>query len=210
MKDFVNKHKVLISVLVILFLLASTLVGKYNSFVAQDQWVQVAWSQVENQYQRRADLIPSLVATAQQFASEERQTFENVINARSAANSVTVNVDDLEWIQEFAAKQGELTQALSKLMLLTEAYPDLNSAPLFQDLMTQLEWTENRISTERGRYNELAWSFNALIKKFPNNFISSMFGVSTKSLFQATEGSNEAPDVSNLFWNSDESKDSEQ
>jgi len=114
-------------------------------------------------------LIPQIVTVAQQYASEERDTFQSVVEARSAATSVTVNADNLEGLQQFAAKQGELTQALSKLMLLREAYPDLKSAPLFAELQVQLEGTENRIATERGRFNETAAAFNALIRQFPNN-----------------------------------------
>lgn len=199
MKDIINKHKVLISVGVVLFLLANMFIGKYNKFVKLDEWVNLAWSQVENQYQRRTDLIPQLVTVAKQYASEERETFTDVIEARSAATSVTVNADNLEWLQQFAAKQGELTQALSKLMLLREAYPDLKSAPLFQDLQVQLEWTENRIATQRGRFNETAAAFNSLIRQFPNNLFGSFFGFWVKPLFESQQWADTAPSVGDIF-----------
>ena len=191
--------KVWIVVLVVALLLGSMMIGKYNKFVTMDEGVNLAWSQVETQYQRRADLIPQIVTVAQQYASEERETFQSVIEARSAATSVTVNADNLEGLQTFAAKQGELTQALSKLMLLREAYPDLKSAPLFAELQVQLEGTENRIATERGRFNETAAAFNTLIRQFPNNLFGWFFGFGVKPLFEWTVGSDVAPNVWDIF-----------
>lgn len=174
-------------------------VSKYNNFVVMDEKVKYSWSQVENQFQRRTDLIPQLVATVSNYASHEKETFEAVTKARSDALDIDVNIDNLDQIQAFYEKQWALTQALSKLMMLQENYPDLKAAPLFSDLQTQLEGTENRISTERGRYNEQVLVYNSTVRTFPNNMISWMFGLWEKPVFESTQWADIAPDVQNLF-----------
>lgn len=174
-------------------------VSKYNNFVVMDEKVKYSWSQVENQFQRRADLIPQLVATVSNYASHEKETFEAVTKARSDALDIDVNIDNLDQIQAFYEKQWALTQALSKLMMLQENYPDLKAAPLFSDLQTQLEGTENRISTERWRYNEQVLVYNSTVRTFPNNMISWMFGLWEKPVFESIQWADTAPDVQNLF-----------
>jgi len=169
----------------------------YNAMVIEDENVQAAWSQVENVYQRRADLIPNLVATVKGYAAHEAQTLENVIAARSKATQVTVDPADLseEALAKFNAAQGELSNALGRLPMITENYPDLKANQQFSDLQAQLEGTENRITTERMKFNETAKKYNTLIRKFPDNIIASMFGFEKKGYFEAQAGAETAPKV---------------
>ena len=169
----------------------------YNSMVTEDENVQAAWSQVENVYQRRADLIPNLVATVKGYAAHESQTLENVIAARSKATQITVDPTNLteEALAKFNAAQGELSSALGRLLMLTENYPDLKASQQFSDLQAQLEGTENRITTERMKFNETAKAYNTLIRKFPDNIIASMFGFEKKGYFEAQAGAETAPKV---------------
>ena len=150
--------------------------------VTEDENVQAAWSQVENVYQRRADLIPNLVATVKGYAAHESQTLENGIAARSKATQITVDPENLteESLARFNAAQGDLSNALGRLLMLTENYPDLKANQQFSDLQAQLEGTENRITTERMKFNETAKAYNTLIRKFPDNIIASMFGYEKK------------------------------
>jgi LemA protein len=165
--------------------------------VTEDENVQAAWSQVENVYQRRADLIPNLVATVKGYAAHESQTLENVIAARSKATQITVDPENLteEALAKFNAAQGELSSALGRLLMLTENYPDLKASQQFSDLQAQLEGTENRITTERMKFNETAKAYNTLIRKFPDNIIASMFGFEKKGYFEAQAGAETAPKV---------------
>lgn len=169
----------------------------YNNMVTEDENVQAAWSQVENVYQRRADLIPNLVATVKGYAAHESQTLENVIAARSKATQITVDPSNLteDALAKFNAAQGELSSALGRLLLLTENYPDLKANQQFSDLQAQLEGTENRITTERMKFNETAKAYNTLIRKFPDNIIASMFGFEKKGYFEAQAGAETAPKV---------------
>lgn len=185
--------------LFVIIVIAAMAIPRYNKFVVMDEKVNLSWSQVENQYQRRADLVPQLVSVVWEYASQEQETLESVVKARSEALSVKVDIDNVDELQQFYEKQWELTKALSKLMLLQESYPDLKSAPLFADLNVQLEWTENRISTERWRYNEEVNVFNSTVRQFPNNVFAMIFWVDTKVSFQSQEGSEIAPDVDELF-----------
>jgi LemA protein len=171
--------------------------NSYNSMVVEDENVQSAWSQVENVYQRRADLIPNLVATVKGYAAHESQTLENVIAARSKATQITVDPENLteESLARFNAVQGDLSNALGRLLMLTENYPDLKANQQFSDLQTQLEGTENRITTERMKFNEAAKAYNTLIRKFPDNIIASMFGFEKKGYFEAQAGAETAPKV---------------
>lgn len=171
--------------------------GVYNGMVEQEEGVNTAWSQVENVYQRRADLIPNLVNTVKGYAAHESETLQGVIEARSKATQVSVNAEDLTEanIQKFQAAQGELQQALGRLLMLTENYPDLKANENFRDLQAQLEGTENRITVERQKFNESAKAYNTNIRKFPNNIFAGMFGFEKKAYFEAQQGAEKAPEV---------------
>ncbi|MBR2857395.1 MAG: LemA family protein [Bacteroidales bacterium] len=171
--------------------------GTYNSMVTADEGVSAAWAQVENVYQRRADLIPNLVATVKGYAEHEAATLEDVTAARSRATQVVVDPSDLEpeEIARFNKAQGELSSALGRLLMITENYPDLKANDNFRDLQAQLEGTENRIATERMKFNEAARSYNTLIRRFPDNIIASMFDFEKKGYFEAQEGAETAPKV---------------
>lgn len=171
--------------------------GAYNNMVVEDENVQAAWSQVENVYQRRADLIPNLVATVKGYAEHESSTLENVIAARAKATQITVDPADLteEALAQFNQAQGELSSALGRLLLIQENYPDLKANQQFLELQAQLEGTENRIATERMKFNETAKAYNTLIRKFPDNIIASMFGFEKKAYFEAQAGAETAPKV---------------
>lgn len=171
--------------------------GAYNSMVTADEGVSAAWAQVENVYQRRADLIPNLVATVKGYAEHEATTLEDVTAARARATQVVVDPSDLEpeEIARFNKAQGELSSALGRLLMITENYPDLKANQNFRDLQAQLEGTENRIATERMKFNEAARSYNTLIRRFPDNIIASMFDFEKKGYFEAQEGAETAPKV---------------
>lgn len=170
----------------------------YNSLVEKQQNVDQAWAQVENQYQRRADLIPNLVNTVKGYAGHESETFEKVTLARAKATSITIDGDNLteENLAKFQAAQNELSQALKSLLAVTEAYPDLKANENFMNLQTQLEGTENRIATERMRYTEAVRDYNTAIKKFPTTIYAGWFGFDAKPQFRAEEGAQRAPEVS--------------
>jgi LemA protein len=165
--------------------------------VTAEEGVQSAWSQVENVYQRRMDLIPNLVSTVKGYASHEAETLEGIVNARSKATQVTVDPENLtpEELQKFNEAQGELSGALGKLLAITEAYPDLKANQNFLELQAQLEGTENRIATERKKFNEVAMGYNTLIRRFPKSIIASIFGFERKGYFEAQEGADNAPKV---------------
>ena len=171
--------------------------GNYNSMVKMDEGVQAAWSQVDNVYQRRADLIPNLVATVKGYAEHEQQTLEGVVSARSKATQITVDPENLtsEQLAKYQKAQGELGAALGKLLAITENYPNLKANENFLSLQSQLEGTENRIAVERKKYNETARNYNTEIRQFPKNIVASMFGVEKKPYFEASEGAKEAPKV---------------
>ncbi|MBR4300140.1 MAG: LemA family protein [Bacteroidales bacterium] len=171
--------------------------GAYNNMVVADENVQAAWSQVENVYQRRADLVPNLVATVKGYAAHESSTFENVVAARAKATQLTVDPSDLteEALAQFNQAQGELSSALGRLLLIQENYPDLKANQQFLELQAQLEGTENRISTERMKFNETAKAYNTLIRKFPDNILASVFGFEKKAYFEAQAGAETAPKV---------------
>lgn len=185
----------------ILLALAAMLVfsmcGSYNTAVNNDENVKKAWSQVENQYQRRADLIPNLVNTVKGYANFEQQTLQAVVEARAKATSVTIQSDNLnpEKIREFEQAQGALSSALGRLLAVSENYPDLKANQNFLDLQKQLEGTENRISVERKTFNEAVQTYNSHIRKFPTNLLTGVFGFSPKGYFQAQSGAEKAPEV---------------
>ena len=192
-----KKLSVTAIVLIVLAVIVVWGIGAYNSLVKKEEGVKSAWSQVENVYQRRADLIPNLVATVKGYATHESATLEGVVEARAKATQMTVNVDDLseEKIAEFQKAQGELGSALGRLMAITEAYPDLKANENFRDLQAQLEGTENRIAVERKAYNQVAQEYNTSIRVFPRNIIASVFGFKVKGYFEAEEGAQTAPEV---------------
>ncbi|MEZ5196518.1 MAG: LemA family protein [Bacteroidales bacterium] len=188
---------ILAVVALIVIILYSSIKGTYNNMVTLDEGVTSQWAQVENVYQRRADLIPNLVATVKGYASHERETLEGVIEARSKATSVTIDPTNLnaQSIQQFQAAQDGLSSALSKLMVVVERYPDLKANQNFLELQTQLERTENRITVERRTFNTTAQNYNTFIRQFPKNIYASLFGFEKKAYFSAQEGSDQAPKV---------------
>ena len=171
--------------------------GVYNNLVTQDEGVKTAWSQVENQYQRRADLIPNLVNTVKGYAAHEKNTLEGVMNARAKATQTTIDPTNLneETMKQYRAAQGELSNALSRLMVVVERYPELKANENFRDLQVQLEGTENRITVERKRFNEVAQGYNTYVRTFPNNILSGFFGFQAKAYFTAEVGAEKAPQV---------------
>ena len=184
-------------IVVLLFAGYSWVKGTYNTMVTQDEGVKTAWSQVENQYQRRMDLIPNLVNTVKGYATHEKETLEGVVSARAEATKTTIDPSNLneESMKKFQAAQGELSSALSRLMLVIERYPDLKANQNFSELQAQLEGTENRISVERKRLNETAQSYNTYIRSFPTNILAGMFGFQPKAYFSAESGAEKAPKV---------------
>lgn len=187
-----------LAVVVVLFIAGFSWVkGSYNTMVTQDEGVKTAWSQVENQYQRRMDLIPNLVNTVKGYATHEKETLEGVVSARAEATKTTIDPSNLteESMKKFQAAQGELSSALSRLMVVLERYPDLKANQNFSELQAQLEGTENRISVERKRFNETAQSYNTYIRSFPTNILAGMFGFQPKAYFSADSGAEKAPKV---------------
>ncbi len=172
-------------------------VTSYNGLVKMDEGVGTAWSNVENQYQRRADLIPNLVNTVKGYASHEKETLDAVVSARTRATQMTVSADDLtpEKLQAYQKAQGEVGAALGRLLAITENYPDLKANQNFLELQAQLEGTENRISVERRNFNEVAKEYNTAIRTFPRNLLAGMFGFEKRPYFEAEEGASKAPEV---------------
>jgi len=185
---------VVLGVILITFMWAK---NGYNRMVGQEEQVTTAWSQVENVYQRRADLIPNLVATVQGYASHERETLEGVVNARAKATQTTIDPTNMTQAQmaNFQQVQGELSQALGRLMVVVERYPDLKANQNFLELQAQLEGTENRITVERQKYNEVVRVYNTNIRRFPSNILAGIFGFERKVNFEAREGADVAPVV---------------
>lgn len=172
-------------------------ISGYNGLVTAEEKVSAQWANVESQYQRRADLIPNLVATVKGYAEHEQETLEGVVSARAKATQTTVNADQLtpEALQQYQAAQGELTQALGRLLVTVEKYPDLKANQNFLELQAQLEGTENRISVERQRFNTEAKAYNTAIRRFPKNLLASMFGFEQKPYFEALPEAAQAPKV---------------
>lgn len=186
-----------IIVVIVLVLLGFVGCSKYNGLVQKDEVVQKAWGNVETQYQRRADLIDNLVSTVKGSATFEQETLTKVIEARSKASSVQINAGDLtpEKVQQFQAAQGELSGALSRLLVTVEKYPELRTTEQFQTLMAQLEGTENRIAVSRNDFNGAVNEFNSSVRTFPNNIIAGLGGFKAKGYFQAEKGAEKAPKV---------------
>jgi LemA protein len=170
----------------------------YNGMVTMQESVTSQWGNVETQYQRRADLIPNFVNTVKGAANFEQSTLTQVIEARAKATSVKIDPTNMtpEALQQFQSAQGELSSALGRLMVVVEKYPELRATQNFRDLQVELEGTENRISVERRKFNEVAQSYNIYIRRFPQNFLAGMFGFQAKPYFEAMEGAEKAPQVS--------------
>lgn len=188
--------KILIIIGTIVALIA-VISGIYNKMVKLDENVQQAWAQVENVYQRRADLIPNLVKTVQGAAEFEKGTLEAVVSARSKATSMQIDPSKLseEDIAQFQKVQDELSSSLSRLMVVVERYPELKANQNFLELQAQLEGTENRITVERKKFNEVVQNYNTAVRRFPNNIFAGMFGFDKKGYFKAQEGAENAPEV---------------
>ena len=187
--------------LMVLAVIAIALVGwvksTYNGLVGSQESVETAWAQVENVYQRRADLIPNLVETVKGYAKHEQETLEGVIQARANATKVTIDPANMtpEDLQKYQSAQGEITNALSRLIAVSESYPDLKANQNFLELQNQLEGTENRIAVERNKFNEVAREYNTKRRTFPTNIIAAIFNFGDKPYFQAQEGADKAPKV---------------
>lgn len=192
-----NNQRTLIIIVAVFLAIGAFVITKYNGLVAQDENVNKAWGNVETQYQRRSDLIPNLVKTVQGYASHEKTTLESVMNARSKATQIQMNVNDLseQKLQQYRQAQGEITAALGKLIALSENYPDLKANENFKDLQVQLEGTENRISESRRQFNEAVQHYNMTVRTFPGNVIAGLFGFEKKNGFVAETGSEKAPQV---------------
>lgn len=189
-------RKLILSISALLAILSFSSCG-YNSMVNLDEQVQSQWAQVQNVYKRRADLIPNLVASVKGAANFEKETLTQVIEARAKATAVNVDPAKLtpEAIEKFNAAQGQLSSALGRLMMITENYPELKANQNFLELQSQIEGTENRITVERQKFNEVTQVYNAKIRSFPNNITASMFGFQKKGYFQADAADQNAPKV---------------
>jgi LemA protein len=180
----------------ILIMVGGTLTT-YNGLIAKDEAVATAWGNIQSQYQRRADLIPNLVSTVKGYAKHESETLENVMAARAKATQITVNADNLtpEKLKQYQAAQGELSQALGRLMAVSENYPNLKANENFSELQAQLEGTENRINESRQIYNSAVQTYNVSVRRFPANIVAEMFGFDKKNQFEAEAGAEKAPKV---------------
>ena len=180
----------------ILIMVGGTLTT-YNGLIAKDEAVATAWGNIQSQYQRRADLIPNLVSTVKGYAKHESETLESVMAARAKATQITVNADNLtpEKLKQYQAAQGELSQALGRLMAVSENYPNLKAKENFSELQAQLEGTENRINESRQIYNSAVQTYNVSVRRFPANIVAGMFGFDKKNQFEAEAGAEKAPKV---------------
>ena len=172
-------------------------ISAYNGMVKVEEQATTEWAKVQSAYQRRADLIPNLVNVVKGYASHEKETLEGVVNARAKATSITVDADNLtpEKLEEFQKAQGELSQALGKLLAVQESYPDLKANENFMDLQKQLEGTENRINEARNSFNEAVLTYNMKVRKFPNSLLAGIFGFDKMAKFEADAAAQNAPQV---------------
>ena len=173
----------------------SWLKGSYNDMVSRSEAATAQLGNIENQYQRRADLIPNLVSTVKGYAAHEQNTLEQVVEARAKATQTRIDVNDAAAMARFDQAQGELSSALSRLMAISESYPDLKANQNFLELQAQLEGTENRINVARTNFNNAAKNFNTAIRRFPKNILAGLFGFEKRAYFEAAEGSEQAPKV---------------
>ena len=194
---------ILVILAVFAIVCALALMGSYNRLVKSQQAVDSQWAQVQNVYQRRSDLIPNLVNTVQGAANFEKSTLTEVTNARASVGRVQLDPNkaptDAKQLEEFQAAQGQLSNALSRLLVVAENYPQLRATQNFQTLQAQLEGTENRIAVERNKFNEVVQSYNTQVRSFPTNFIAGMFGFAPRPYFSAQPGAEKAPTVNFNF-----------
>lgn len=192
-----TKNLTLIIILAAILILGGCGCGSYNGLVQQDETVKNAWNRVQSDYQRRADLIPNLVNTVKGEANFERGTLTDVINARASATQMKVDPNDLtpEKVQQFQAAQGQLSQALGRLLVVTENYPNLRANDAFRGLQAQLEGTENRIKTARNDFNDAVQTYNTKVRSFPTNIFAGMMGFKQRQGFTADAGAERAPEV---------------
>lgn len=192
-----KKYLPWIVVLGVLAIIVLWMVIAYNGMVSAQEGVESKWADVENQYQRRADLVPNLVATVKGYAAHEQETFQAVTDARARATQIKIDPENVtpEQLAAYQAAQGDLEQALGKLLAIAENYPELKANENFRDLQSQLEGTENRIAVARQNFNDAARNYNTKIRRFPNNIIAGMFGFEKKAYFEANEGTDVAPQV---------------
>src|SRR4051794_39235837 len=190
---------IVVGLVVIVGAIALTVVGSYNGFVRSSQGVDKQWAQVESVYQRRADLIPNLVRTVEGAANFEKSTLTEVTNARASVGRVQLDPNkaptDAAQLQQFQAAQGQLSNALSRLLVVSENYPQLRATEAFQNLQAQLEGTENRISVERNNFNGAVQEYNTALGRFPTNMLNRMFGFQPRPFFTAAAGAEKAPEV---------------
>lgn len=193
--------KGIIVIVVLLVVLVLWGMGVYNGLVSKQETVETAIGNIQTAYQKRADLIPNLVATVKNYAEYEAKTLEAVVNARAKATSMTLDASNLteENLKAFQAAQDEMSGALSRLLVSVEQYPDLKANQNYLDLQSQLEGCENGIANARREFNETARDFNTSLRRFPNNIIANMFGFDKMPYFEASEGAENAPDVKELF-----------
>ncbi len=186
-----------ITVVAVVAIVAIWAVKSYNNLVVAEESVTTEWANVESQYQRRADLIPNLVATVKGYATHEQETLDAVVSARAKATQVTIDSENLtpEKLQEFQAAQGAVGSALGRLLAVAESYPDLKANQNFLDLQEQLEGTENRIQVARQKFNSTAQAYNTSIRRFPTNIVAGLFGFDKKAYFEADAGAEKAPQV---------------
>jgi LemA protein len=196
-QNMIKMKKAILGVIAALFITTTLSSCGYNSMVKLDEDVKTKWNQVETQYQRRSDLIPNLVSTVKGAAKFEQGTLTAVIEARAQASQIKVSADDLtpEKLEKFQAAQGQIGQALGKLMVLTENYPELKATQQFSDLSVQLEGTENRIAVARKDFNDAVQSYNVKVRSFPNNLTAGMFGFKQRAGFKADAGAQNTPKV---------------
>lgn len=192
-----KKPFILIGIVALIILIVGWLMSGYNDMVELDENVNREWSQVENQYQRRLDLIPNLVNVVKGYASHEKETLEGVIEARAKATQTTIDPSNMteEQLANFQKSQDGLSGALNRLMVVVEKYPDLKATENFKQLQAQLEGTENRITLARKDYNDAATIYNKEVRRFPNNMLAGIFGFSVRPQFKAQEGAESAPTV---------------
>ena len=192
-----KKPFILIGIVALIILIIGWLMSGYNDMVKLDENVNREWSQVENQYQRRLDLIPNLVNVVKGYASHEKETLEGVIEARAKATQTTIDPSNMteEQLANFQKSQDGLSGALNRLMVVVEKYPDLKATDNFKQLQDQLEGTENRITLARKDYNDAATIYNKEVRSFPNSMLAGIFGFSVRPQFKAQEGAESAPTV---------------
>lgn len=193
----IKKHKGWLIAAAVLAVILLWTASSYNSLVAAEETVGGQWANVETQYQRRADLVPNLVATVKGYAAHEKETLAAVVKARSEATAMHIDGASVtpEQMQAYQKAQGELSTTLGRLLAVTEAYPDLKANTSFQELQAQLEGTENRIAVARRDYNEAARTYNVAMRRFPKSIVASLFGFQSKTYFEAAAGAEKAPEV---------------